>query len=322
MPETSLADAFPTQLVIAESPPPSPSKYIRAIPDPKLDVIRTLLDTPEDEIDLARAKLAIDHMVDPTIDPAAVLVRLESMVKSIEGLLPVGASKGDKLEVLRTYLYVSGPHNSFSPYTYDIEDPEGTSLRGRLLTTYLERKKGNCVSMPVLFVILGQRLGLDVTIGRAPYHFFVMYRDESGRTMNIEATSGGHWARDEWIQAQSGMEPQAVESGLYMRFLGKREVVAEMTETLAALYRMEGKYEELHGLAQIILSHFPNNELGILSEHTAYGGVAQRDFVDKYPTRSQIPRSLEPAYAELDANNVYWFNRAIRLGWRPEPVAK
>lgn len=54
--------------------------------------------------------------------------------------------------------------------------------------------------MPILFLILGDRLGLDMALASAPLHMFVRWRDSSGRTLSLETTSGAHPARDAWFR--------------------------------------------------------------------------------------------------------------------------
>ena len=52
------------------------------------------------------------------------------------------------------------------------------------MSNYLATKLGNCVSMPALFVIIGRKIGIDVTLSLAPEHMFVKFRDESGVYIN------------------------------------------------------------------------------------------------------------------------------------------
>ena len=42
--------------------------------------------------------------------------------------------------------------------------------------------------MPTLFVLLAQRLGLEATFAASPEHYFVKYRDETGRWYNLVQT--------------------------------------------------------------------------------------------------------------------------------------
>lgn len=134
-------------------------------------------------------------MIDPRIDVAGNLKRLDAMAEEVKALLPAKPSSRDKLEALRTHLYRAGPWNGHQPFRYDLDDPFGRDVRNKLLPTYLSTRKGNCVSMPLLFIILGQKIGLDVTAANAPEHVFVKYRDEAGALYNLEATSGAGFAR-------------------------------------------------------------------------------------------------------------------------------
>jgi len=65
-----------------------------------------------------------------------------------------------------------------------------------LLQRYLTTRRGNCITMPILFLALGQRLGLTMTLAEAPLHVFVKYTDDDGAVWNLEATSGGGVTRD------------------------------------------------------------------------------------------------------------------------------
>jgi len=176
--------------------------------------IRAILKLPDNQIDIGRTKLTIDKTIDPTIDIKANLKKIDSMVAKIQAGLPADASNSDKLQALRTYLYSAGDWNGYQTYAYDFDDPLGQKISNKLLPHYLDTKKGNCVSMPLLFIILGQRLGLDVTAAQAPVHIFVKYRDDMGNQINLEATSGATPARDIWIRQQSPMTDEAVANGV------------------------------------------------------------------------------------------------------------
>ena len=96
--------------------------------------------------------------------------------------------------------------------------------------------------MPILFLIIADRLGLNVGLCSAPEHMFVRYTDQSGRVLNIEATSGGHPARDSFIRENFPMSDRSIESGLYMRTLTKRESIAMMASTLIEHLAEQGRY--------------------------------------------------------------------------------
>nr|WP_255626458.1 transglutaminase-like domain-containing protein [Xanthomonas sp. NCPPB 1067] len=125
-----------------------------------LTVIKTLVATPEEQIDLATAKLTIDSVIDPTVDAKAALAQLDSLASRVKSRFPNDATRQIKLELLVTSLSQPGPWNDYQPFSYDLDDPFGKDIRNKLISTYLTTRKGNCVSMPILLVILGQKLGL------------------------------------------------------------------------------------------------------------------------------------------------------------------
>jgi len=161
-------------------------------------VVRAVLSLPDGELDYARAKLAFDKVVDPTVDVEATLAELNEMAETARRLAGRSASEGERLTALRKFVYVSGAWNAYRAFDYDHADFK--NIRVKLIPHYLETRLGNCVSMPILFLILADKLGLDIALAMAPAHFFVRYRDESRRVINLEPTSGALPARDIWIR--------------------------------------------------------------------------------------------------------------------------
>ena len=191
--------------------------------------LKAILDQSEESIDFAKAKLTIDKLVAPSIDVKANLKKIDAMAKTIQALLPVGASSKDKMLAVKKYLYESGAWNNGQSYQYDFDDPKGTKIINKLLPTYLTTKKGNCISMPLLFIVLGQRLGIDVMASTAPLHVLVKYTDSNtGQSYNLETTSGANPSRDMWYQQTMHITDQALASKIYLQKLSKRETVAVM----------------------------------------------------------------------------------------------
>ncbi len=154
------------------------------------------MEQPEQQIDLARAKLTIDRTIDPSIDIEANIQRLDHMVvRELSG----NATSLDKLKALHEYLYQDSAWNGNQGFRYDFNDPLGQDIRNKLLPTYLATKRGNCVSM-FFFIALRQKLGIDVTAALAPAHVFVKYRDKSGKLNNVEATNQGAFKNDAGYQ--------------------------------------------------------------------------------------------------------------------------
>jgi hypothetical protein len=106
-----------------------------------------------------------------------------------------GADSARKLDALRALIYKSGPWNGFRPFDYDFDNFK--DLRVKLLSRYLETRLGNCVTMPILFLILAEKIGLDLSLAVAPVYLYLRRRDESGhrkilctRTRNCTGNTG------------------------------------------------------------------------------------------------------------------------------------
>ncbi|MFE1574076.1 transglutaminase family protein, partial [Comamonas odontotermitis] len=289
----------------------------REIKDNNYLTIQRLLEQPDDKIDIARTKLEVDRMIDPSIDVETTLAQLDKMAKGIQAQLPPGASDRTKLEVLRELVYKPSSWNNHRPFEYDLQDPLGKIPKNRLLTTYLTTKKGNCISMPLLFMILGQKIGLDMTTARAPNHVFVKWRDKDGQYYNLETTSGAGFTRDTWMQQQTQATPEGIKSGIYMRAQTKKEAAAAIPEIVLDKYWDEGDLQKELALAELLEKYNPKSITVILSKHNISVAMLRTEFVQKYSRPIDIPANLQPRYHELQAKMKGYESQALALGWRP-----
>jgi hypothetical protein len=138
--------AFP---VLAQSAQSEPAELV---------TLRQFFTLPDKAIDLGKAKLLIDRVIDPSVDVSATLTQLDAITTEIRAALPPGASSFDTAQYLRAYLCALGPWSGQPPFQYDLSDPYGKLFEHRLLHNYLASRKGNCITMPLPFLILGQVL--------------------------------------------------------------------------------------------------------------------------------------------------------------------
>lgn len=293
-------------------------RYVGAETSACADVVasvRAVFSVADAALDYARAKLAFDRLIDPALDSGAVSAQLDRLAGDAERLAGSKASPDVRLGAVRRLLYDAGPWNDHRPFGYDHDDPLGQRIGSKLLSTYLATRRGNCVSMPALFLILADRLGLDVAFATAPLHAFVRYRGESGQVVNIEATSGGHPARDAWYREQMPMTDRAVESGLYLRTLSKREGVALMATTVLEHLIEQRRLTEALGVSEVILEHAPRDGYTMVKQATICGALIASEFEARYPDPTTIPPPLRARCAMLAARNRTMFEAAEALGW-------
>ena len=283
-------------------------------PEPNADVavFRTLLWQQDDRIDLARAKVTIDHLVDPAENQAATLKAVDQWVARIQARIPAGASTWAKVMAIYTTIYVPGPWNDQKKFDYNFDDPFGKDVHTTMLSNYLATRRGNCVSMPIFFAILAQRIGLHVTLATAPNHLLVKVKLDDGQWKNIEATSGSTLTDLEYMQ-RFQITQTAVENGLYLRPLSMREAVVEMAAPFLDDYAKHHSPEQIMPMVDLMLSYDPKDVAALMLKALAYDRQVTILYRSKYPD----PRQLSPAQqADYQALMDGYFKIANELqGW-------
>jgi regulator of sirC expression with transglutaminase-like and TPR domain len=266
--------------------------------------------------DFLTAKIALDRIVDPSIRPAEVEARVDKLIAAARTFAGPRPSIGAQFDAVRKLLYQPGPWNDNRPFAYDHADPLGENVRHKLLSEYLKTRLGNCVTMPTLFMIIGRGIGLHLTLTDAPLHMLVRYTHAGLPTLNVEATSGGGFARDVWYQQQLSISDKAIQSGLYLRTHTDRETIALMATTVLDYLLNVGRNEDAIKVADAILAADPKDGYAMVKKATAIAAIMKAEFDDKYPTAASIPADLRSRYLELAANKKI-FDDAEALGWEP-----
>lgn len=279
---------------------------------------------PDKDVDFARAVLTIDKMVDPAIDIEANLKVIEAMAETVRSMAGPNAKSWDRMLALRRYLYEKGSWNEFRAFQYDFDDPLGTKIANKLIPNYIATRKGNCISMPFLFIALGQRLGLDVRASTAPLHVFVKYTDpDTGRVYNLETTSGAGPTRHDWYRQHMPMTDEAIANGLYLQRLTMTETLVVMSTVVAEHRYAQRDFEGAIAQADLALKHYPKDVSAMLRKGAAHYALLKKHFLGKYATMSEIPPDRREYYRQLSEGNGYWFAKAETLGWRePTPESE
>jgi regulator of sirC expression with transglutaminase-like and TPR domain len=289
--------------------------------DPALQSLRTLLRSSDTHLDFGHAKLTIDRLIDPTVDVPGTLQQLDDLAAIIRARFPAAASNRAKLDILLSSLYQSGPWNDHRPFAYDLDDPLGRDFRNKLISVYLARRKGNCISMPILFAILGQKLGLPVTLATAPEHVLAKFLDQDGHWLNVEATAGG-FKFDSSYERETGISSKAIENAIYLRPLSQRESVAVMMATLMEIYNDRNQQTHRIAVADLALEVDPKDVVAMIHKATGYYKILRQRYHERYPRPIDIPLPERSDFEKLSRDNLLWFAKAEALGWTMPTAAQ
>nr|WP_281517799.1 transglutaminase family protein [Ferranicluibacter rubi] len=257
-------------------------------------------------------------MVDPATNAHAATSLIDNMADNVKAMAGQNAKSAETLTALKRYLYESGAWNDDRPFQYDLDDPLGEKPANRLLQRYLTTRRGNCITMPMLMLFVGQRLGLKLTLAEAPLHVFVKYTDDDGVIWNLEATSGGGFTRDAWYRQKLPMSDKAVTNGVYLRPLSHEQSAALIASFLIEHQIDAGAFEHAIAISDVLLQHYPTFAYGLVKKGSAYSGLLRRELAGKYLRMEDIPADLKVKADRWYEENMQAFAKAEAMGWRPQ----
>ncbi len=166
-----------------------------------------------------------------------------------------------------TILLVNNDTIFHTPYIYDFEDIFGSGdWQKMFVSKLLATKKGNCHSLPYLYKILANEIGVDAHLALAPNHIYIKHRAEKCGVYNTELTSGT-FPIDAWLMASGYISLESVQKGVYLDTLTDKESIALCVIDLAQGYNH--KYPDNDGAfviecCDLALKHFPDYVNAIL----------------------------------------------------------
>ena len=276
------------------------------------EVVKKLLSKPESEINLLATRLTIEKIIDPSINISAVTKTIKQLAAQIDPLLKEDMSPLNVISLINIILYSSGSWNDFKPYQYDFDNPMGTKISNKLISNYIYTRKGNCVSMPFLYLILADKLGLDATISVAPFHYFVKIKGNIiGGYYNIEATYKGQISLESSYITKFHIKPIAIENGIYLQPLSKREIIAVMAIVLSEHYAKQEQWKQSMAIASLVLKNYPNCVYAMAKLGNGYYKLLDIMISEtKDGSTSNEKRHMN----HLSYANIFWLDKAMQLG--------
>jgi hypothetical protein len=160
------------------------------------------------------------------------------------------------------------PENNYRACEYDFDDFLGKNNHQNIFVTRLLNEKiGNCLSMPLLYKCLANKLGVEARIALAPNHMWIRHIDEQGKWANLELTSGETYP-DELVRNEFDIPALAIQRGTYMKGLSERESVAFLLNQLAEGYEAKfGKLDDFtDNCANLSIMYYPTNAVAYMTK--------------------------------------------------------
>jgi regulator of sirC expression with transglutaminase-like and TPR domain len=124
--------------------------------------------------DLLRGALIINKYQYPDLDEQKVINQIEAIKRDIWMQMMFEGSPSDQVKLINHVLYnIYG----FSGNTTNHQDPQNSYL-----SQVLESKKGNQISLAIIYSVIAQKLDIPIYGVNLPQHFILAYLDESSKS--------------------------------------------------------------------------------------------------------------------------------------------
>jgi regulator of sirC expression with transglutaminase-like and TPR domain len=199
---------------------------------PLQDEFDSLLGADDNAIDLARASLLIARVEYPELAVDDYIAKLDEMAAVVTRRLNPNESLAKALETLNHYLFVE---LGFEGNLTDYFDP-----RNSYLNQVLERRLGIPITMCILYLEMGRRLGLHLQGVSFPGHFLVKFRVADGDVVLDPFLGGVSLSRTELVSrledVLSADEDPEASLAQHLAPASNREILSRMLRNLKGIY--------------------------------------------------------------------------------------
>ena len=223
-------------------------------------VIHSLIDDfrrvlAEDSPDLARAALTIARLEYEEIDPAPWLASLDALAGTIHERLSPNARVEERVAMINLCLFTEHKYRGNEKNYYD--------PRNSCLNAVLERKLGIPITLSLLYIEIGRRLGLDVEGVAFPGHFLVRVRCERGLVVldpfNRGVTLTVTDVRSRLAQVHGFAQAGQAKLSDVLAPASKREICVRILRNLKKIYMESGERDKAIGAISLILVADPDS---------------------------------------------------------------
>jgi len=238
------------------------------------------------DIDLARAALLIANEEYPDLDVAHYMAQLDSLaehVRDMLGISPAGnisqtSAKPELPDVLVAINSVLFDQEHFRGAQKDYYNPCNS-----FLNDVLERHTGIPITLSLLYIEIGKRLGMQIDGIGLPFHFVVRCRLPDG-DIYVDAFEGGRLLSEEECRTlvQRALRGKATFNSRWLEPVSKKQFLVRMLTNLKHIYVYKGDYARALSVCDRIVLLIPQapierRDRGIIHLHLKHHARALRD---------------------------------------------
>lgn len=197
-----------------------------------LERFRALVNRPDEAINLAEAALAIAQQEYSDLEPRRYLDMLGAMALEVSRSLKPVTAVGERIEALNAYLFGAAGFRGNNTEYYD--------PRNSFLSQVLERRTGIPITLSVVYLEVGWRLGIPLEGVPFPGHFLVKCEVPEGLAVLDPFDGGCQVALEELRRRLTLVWGRAVTTDEVFAQLAatatRRDILVRMLRNLKAIY--------------------------------------------------------------------------------------
>lgn len=255
-----------------------------------------------DQFDLAQASLFVAQDVYPGLDVDRYLAELDLIAAGVRKRVAEDAFAEQKLAALNHYLFSD---LGYSGNIDDYYDP-----RNSYLNEVLERRTGIPLTLSVVYIEVGRRIGLNLRGLSFPGHFLVKLEVKRGQLV-LDPFLGGEPQSETDLRMRLAkiLPPDTAAQTPLDRYLAAatpRQIIARMLRNLKNIYMTRAKREQALAVMHRMLLVVPESD-----EELRDRGMLYRDLECFQPALSDLQNYLRRRPDAPDAEDVH--ERVIEL---------
>jgi regulator of sirC expression with transglutaminase-like and TPR domain len=247
--------------------------------------LRQIVSGPDEDISLAEAALLIAGHGYPDLNVAAYLSRIEELAYRLRLRIAEDESVPERISALNQFLFGD---LGFAPNSGDYYDP-----RNSFLNEVLERRTGIPITLCVIYMELGRKIGLPLQGVSFPGHFLVKCAVTEGAVV-LDPYSGGISLGLQDLQkrlreVRGGEVSRAIVAELLVSASNK-EIIVRLLRNLKAIYLRGHNLDKVLPIMNWIIATMPEQtpelrDRGMIYQELECSRAALADF-EEYLKRS------------------------------------
>ena len=225
-----------------------------------------LMGTPDSSFNIAECALIVAQHEYPSLDVPGYLRQLDQIAERLRLRLPADAGKPHVISMLNHYLfhelgYAGNRDNFYDP-------------RNSFLNDVIDRRIGIPITLSILYMEIGRRVGVNLQGVSFPGHFLAKYVTDQGVIVLDPFNQGISLSeadlRERLRQSGGGVDSLDMPLSALLRAATPHEILLRLARNLKAIYSNAGELEKAIATANLILCLNPQDASELRDRATMY----------------------------------------------------